>query len=85
MDKLLTEPEVAKILRCHRSKVKRLRLAGKLAYLVGRPVLIRETDLEAYIEGQTRRQEAKERATKPQVKAARQWALEQILLKRRRS
>jgi hypothetical protein len=45
----LTEPEVAKILRRHPSAIKRLRLAGKLAYLPGRPVLIARTALEDYI------------------------------------
>ena len=48
--RLLTEIEVAETLRCSTSKVKRLRLAGKLAYLPGRPVLIREDDLNAYLE-----------------------------------
>ncbi|WP_315918645.1 helix-turn-helix domain-containing protein [Mesorhizobium sp. SP-1A] len=47
---LLTEKEVADKLRCSTSKVKRLRLDGKLAYLPGRPVMIREGDLNAYIE-----------------------------------
>ena len=47
---ILTEKEVADKLRCSTSKVKRLRLDGKLAYLPGRPVMIRETDLNAYIE-----------------------------------
>jgi hypothetical protein len=45
---LLTEAEVALRLRCSPSKVKRLRLAGKLAYLPGRPVMIREAAVAAY-------------------------------------
>lgn len=49
--KLLTEAEAAAVLRCSRSKVKRLRLSRKLAYLPGRPVLIDEVDLEAYMDG----------------------------------
>lgn len=47
---LLTEPEVAEILRCSTSKVKRLRLGGKLVYLPGRPVLVSRADLAAFIE-----------------------------------
>ena len=47
---MLTEPEVAEILRCSTSKVKRLRLGGKLAYLPGRPVLVSRADLAAYID-----------------------------------
>lgn len=52
--KMLTEIEVAEALRCSASKVKRLRLSGRLAYLPGRPVLVREEDLNAYLES-TRR------------------------------
>lgn len=48
--KMLTEPEVAEILRCSTSKVKRLRLSGALAYIPGRPLLIAETDLAEYLE-----------------------------------
>ncbi len=50
-DQFMTEPEVAKLLRCSTSKVKRLRLAGKLAYAAGRPVLISVADLKAYLDG----------------------------------
>jgi hypothetical protein len=46
---LLTEGEVAERLRCAKTKVKRLRLSGKLAYIAGRPPLIDEKDLETYI------------------------------------
>ena len=46
---LLTEREVADRLRCSLPKVKRLRLTGKLAYLPGRPPLVDEEDLEAYV------------------------------------
>ncbi|WP_352899525.1 helix-turn-helix domain-containing protein [Mesorhizobium sp. M1307] len=48
--RLLTQVEVAKLLRCSVSKVKRLRQSGKLAYLSGRPVLVDEADLDAYKE-----------------------------------
>lgn len=50
MSILLKEIEVAERLRCSPSKVKRLRLSGKLAYLPGRPVLIRAEDLTAFME-----------------------------------
>ena len=46
----LTEPETAARLRCSTSKIKRLRLSGALPYIPGRPVLIDETDLNAYLE-----------------------------------
>ena len=48
--KLLTEPEVAEMLRCSTSKIKRLRLSGALAYIPGRPVLIAEQDLAEYLD-----------------------------------
>ncbi|MDW5315511.1 helix-turn-helix domain-containing protein [Rhizobium sp. PL01] len=51
MTEFLTEPEVAKLLRCSTSKVKRLRLAGKLSYAGGRPVLISSADLKTYLDG----------------------------------
>ncbi len=53
-ERFLTEPEVAEILRCSTSKVKRLRLGGKLTYLEGRPVLVRQEDLDAYLSSVTR-------------------------------
>lgn len=52
---LLTEQEAADRLRCKPSKVKRLRITGKLAYLPGRPPLIRLADLEIYIEQELKR------------------------------
>lgn len=54
MRKLLTEMEVAETLRCSPSKVKRLRLSGKLAYIPGRPPLVREEDLNEYLESMLR-------------------------------
>lgn len=47
---LLTEAEVAERLRCSCEKIKRLRLSGKLSYLPGRPVLVDEKDLNAFLE-----------------------------------
>jgi hypothetical protein len=49
LPKLLTEPEVAEILHCSPYTVARLRKAGKLPYIPGRPVLIHETDLLALV------------------------------------
>src|ERR1700694_5978522 len=48
--KQLTESEVAEILRCSPSKIKRLRLSRKLGYTPGRPVTIGEDDLKIYLE-----------------------------------
>ncbi|TPI64275.1 helix-turn-helix domain-containing protein [Mesorhizobium sp. B3-1-3] len=67
--KLLTQDEAAAILRCSASKVKRLRITGRLAYLPGRPVLIEESDLEAYMESV--RRAAKPPATKEPKSARR--------------
>jgi excisionase family DNA binding protein len=53
-DDLLTEPEVAEMLRCSREKIKRLRLGGKLTYIKGRPTLIRRQDVDAYLLSVTR-------------------------------
>lgn len=47
---LLLESEAALRLRCSPSTVKRLRLAGKLAYVPGRPVKIEAADIDAYVE-----------------------------------
>lgn len=92
MGPFLTEPEVAQILRCSTSKVKRLRLSGRLTYVPGRPVLIAEADLNAFIEAT-----ARAAATPPEVTVppppdavkerrqlamdARNWALQELLLK----
>ncbi|MBX9847489.1 MAG: helix-turn-helix domain-containing protein [Xanthobacteraceae bacterium] len=48
--KLLTESEVAELLRCKPPKVKRLRLSGKLPYIPGRPNFILESDVLDYIQ-----------------------------------
>lgn len=47
--RLLTQEEVAERLRVSQSTIKRLRLDGKLAYVPGRPILIDQADLDAYI------------------------------------
>jgi excisionase family DNA binding protein len=64
MLKLLTEPEAAKILRCSPYTVARIRKAGKLPYIPGRPVLIDEADFLAYIE--SRKLTATEREPEPE-------------------
>lgn len=93
MDILLTEKEVAERLRCAVSKVRRLRRTGKLAFLPGRPVLIREEDLRSYIEGALKLnppidkapaskhatpQAAREKAYDPVEAARRAWILRQL-------
>jgi hypothetical protein len=75
----LTEREVADRLRCSLPKVKRLRLTGKLTYLPGRPPLIDEEDLAAYIALAKRSSEPPPPPTPEEAKAeraadARQWA-----------
>jgi len=42
---VLTQGEAAAILRCSTKKIQRLRRAGKLAYLPGRPIMIKAKDL----------------------------------------
>ncbi|MBY5734047.1 helix-turn-helix domain-containing protein [Rhizobium leguminosarum] len=53
--KLITDIEAAEILRCSADKVRKLRLAGKLAYIPGRPVKIDEADLLTFIEASKKR------------------------------
>lgn len=81
---MLTEAEVAQRLRCSASKVKRLRLSGVLPYLPGRPVLVVLSDLENYIESQKRGGTAKRADEQHLVDDARQWAINQTLLKTRK-
>lgn len=87
--KLLLEAEVAEILGCSRQKVKRLRLNGRLTYIPGRPVLIDEADLSAFMEEERIAKERRDEARRPKPKApptreqARKWAQIQILLRRR--
>ncbi|OLP52618.1 hypothetical protein BJF92_14465 [Rhizobium rhizosphaerae] len=79
---MLTEPEVAERLRCSTSKIKRLRFAGKLDYLPGRPVLIDERDLDAFISGQKRIGREHGRPSNEiaaRTDEAREWALAQVL------
>ena len=84
---LLLESEVAQMLRCSTSKVKRLRLSGKLPFIPGRPVLIKQDDVDEYITAALKKvaPTVPERPSKAKMHAdARQWALGELLLKRDR-
>ena len=89
-NRFFTEPEVAEILRCSTSKVKRLRLGGRLSYLPGRPLLISEADLNAFIAAETRAatppapiEEPPAKTTQEQqIADARKWAQQAVLLRR---
>ena len=48
---LLTQEEVARMLRRSVRAIARLRATGELPFLPGRPVLMRQVDIENYIEG----------------------------------
>lgn len=80
-----TEPEVAEMLRCSTSKIKRLRQSGALAYIPGRPVLIAETDLTEYLEHlkQNAKPPPPPKPMTPQeeyaamMQSARDWAIKQ--------
>lgn len=84
---LLMESEVADLLRCSREKIKRLRLSGRIRYIPGRPVLIDEEDLKAFVEtlkiGAAASVEMRpSRDLARPLEDARKWALEQVLLRR---
>lgn len=86
--KFLTEPEVAELLRCSTTKIKRLRLKGALAYYPGRPVLIAESDLQAYLDElkrNTRPPPPPEEKKQANMEDARQWALKAKLKRSWRS
>lgn len=59
LDRLLTQAEVARVLRRSVASVARLRRAGELSYLPGHPVLIPEAELTAYLERILVRREVK--------------------------
>lgn len=50
---LLTQSEVAELLRVSITTVRRLRLSGELPFIPDRPVRFREADVEAYMERKT--------------------------------
>ncbi|MDH6231046.1 hypothetical protein M2281_001618 [Mesorhizobium soli] len=72
---LLKEAEVAKVLGCSTSRVKQLRLSGKLAYIPGRPVLVDVADLNQFIarERSVKEKKAEKRLETPQELARRIW------------
>lgn len=47
--RLMTEDEAAERIGCSRRTVRSLRLDGKLPYVAGRPPLLLEADVEAYL------------------------------------
>lgn len=81
--KLLTETEAAEILKCSATTVKRLRLTGKLTYLEGRPVLIDEVDLQAFIDVEDARKAKKaqpaDKSRRVTTAEARLWAQQQMM------
>ncbi|MAN78366.1 MAG: DNA-binding protein [Rhizobiales bacterium] len=89
---LLTEPEVAHMLRCSTSKIKRLRLSGKLAYLPGRPLYVEYQAVIDYINAA--RVPAKYKAVDPTTPSgnaemerrsreeARAWAIRKVAIDR---
>jgi excisionase family DNA binding protein len=85
-ERWLTQEEVAARLRCSTVTIKRLRLSGQLAYSPGRPVLISETALEAYVGQITVLCEQKPKSPKhephqlsPEDADARAWAVKAVL------
>lgn len=81
---LLTETEVADRLRCHKSKIARLRKAGSLPYLPGRPPLIRLADLEAFIASRVKSAPTPEESRIAESEAIRERAARAFLKMRRR-
>jgi Helix-turn-helix domain len=70
---LLTDREVATLLRCGVSKAARLRRAGELPFVPGRPPLVKLEDLLAWIEDrklEARKQAARRRASLERTAAA---------------
>lgn len=66
MSLLLTDLEVAAMLRCSAGKVARLRREGRLPSMGGRPALTLERDVYRYIEEEKEKQKCKrKRAVKP--------------------
>ncbi|NFV81293.1 helix-turn-helix domain-containing protein [Magnetospirillum aberrantis] len=61
-DDLLTQDEVAEILGCTPDTVYRIRRAGKLPYIPGRPVKILRFDLNAYLASEEAQAEARAKA-----------------------
>jgi hypothetical protein len=83
MTKLLTQDEVAVILKCKSGKVAKLRKFGQLAYLPGRPVKIEEKELQRYLDDERARKQkpklSQAEATALLQEAARVWARNAVL------
>lgn len=54
VSKLLTDEDMAALLRCSVSKVRKLRYVGRIAFIPGKPPLVREKDFEAFLEVERR-------------------------------
>lgn len=71
---MMTEHEVAAYLRCSCKTVQRLRQAGRLAYLPGRPVLIDQNDFLEYVKSEMRSPRAMGPPTREAMLAAQEAA-----------
>ncbi|MDK9695514.1 MAG: helix-turn-helix domain-containing protein [Siculibacillus sp.] len=88
---LLTQSEVAGLLRCSVSKIERLRRDGALPFLPGRPVLIELADVLAYVERMKATTRLRARGKRPTAREAetaaatrgRRAALKRALVARR--
>lgn len=82
----LLQTEASEFLGCSEQKVKRLRLSGRLPYIPGRPVLLDEVDLVAFLEEERLSRERREEAKRPRARPPMdpvKWARIAILLRRR--
>lgn len=70
MPELLTEAEVAERLRCSVARVRKLRAAGRLAYLPGRPILVTEADFAAFVETERCQRRSKSRSVSASSEAS---------------
>lgn len=68
--KIISEAEAAELLGCARSKIRRLRLTGKIPYFPGRPPVLDAADVEAYIASEQKRREPPPPPTLAEVDAA---------------
>lgn len=82
---LMSELEVAEVLRCSSTKIKRLRLSGEISYLPGPPVLIAREDLDAFIERRKIKATAEVAAkgAEESRESARAWAIRQKFKRRK--
>ncbi len=71
---LLTQIEVATLLRCSTSKIERLRRDGSMPFLPARPVLIELADVLAYVERMKATTMLRGRGRRPTARASEQAA-----------